>query len=36
LKIEGWLTDIALRGDEAILWIRDFSGATSGSSTGIT
>ena len=26
MRVEGWLTDVALRGDEAILWIRDPSG----------
>jgi hypothetical protein len=36
LRVEGWVTDIALRGDEAILRIRDFSRAASGSPTGIT
>ena len=26
MRAEGWLTDVALRGDEAILWVRDSSG----------
>jgi len=26
LRIEGWLTDVSLRGDEAALWVRDASG----------